>query len=43
VQQLGGKLEVGEADADYYLRVTFGVSPLSQAENRQALQAAEGD
>jgi two-component system, sensor histidine kinase PdtaS len=40
VQQLGGKLEFGEADGEYTLRVTFTVAPLSHAENRQAQQAA---
>ena len=38
VQQLGGKQESGEADGDYYLRVTFNVSPLAMAEDRQAPQ-----
>jgi two-component system, sensor histidine kinase PdtaS len=35
VQQLGGRQESGVADGSYFLKVTFTVSPLSQAENRQ--------
>jgi two-component system, sensor histidine kinase PdtaS len=36
VQQLSGKLDSGEVDGDYHLKVTFEVSPLSTAEQRQA-------
>jgi two-component sensor histidine kinase len=43
VQQLSGKLEFGEVGGEYTLRVTFAVSPLSQAENRQATQAMDGE
>jgi two-component sensor histidine kinase len=35
VQQLGGRQESGEKDGTYFLKVTFAVSPLSLAENRQ--------
>lgn len=36
VQQLSGKLDSGEVDGDYHLKMTFEVSPLSAAEQRQA-------
>ena len=36
VQQLGAKQEFGTSGDEYFLRVTFSVSPLSQAENREA-------
>lgn len=36
VQQLGAKQESGTSGDEYVLRVTFTVSPLSQAENREA-------
>ena len=35
VQQLGGRQDSGEVGEDYFLRVTFTVSPLFLAENRQ--------
>ncbi len=46
VQQLGGRLEVGLSEAGYSLKVTFEVSPLSTAEDRQIERlslAAEGN
>jgi two-component system, sensor histidine kinase PdtaS len=43
VQQLGGRKESGEAGGDYFLRVTFAVSPLSTAENRLDRQRADAD
>jgi two-component system, sensor histidine kinase PdtaS len=43
VQQLGGRQEAGEAGGDYFLRVTFTVSPLSLAENRQTPQTSDID
>jgi two-component system, sensor histidine kinase PdtaS len=41
VQQLGGQQETGVRDGKYYLRVTFALTPLSLAENRQAAQVSD--
>jgi two-component system, sensor histidine kinase PdtaS len=41
VQQLGGAQEAGAVDEGYSLKVTFAVSPLSLAENRQAPMVAD--
>jgi two-component system, sensor histidine kinase PdtaS len=40
VQQLGGRQETGVKDGKYYLRVTFALTPLSLAENRQVAQGS---
>jgi two-component system, sensor histidine kinase PdtaS len=41
VQQFGGAQEAGAVDEGYSLKVTFAVSPLSLAENRQAPMVAD--
>jgi two-component system, sensor histidine kinase PdtaS len=41
VHQLGGRQESGELKGQYYLRVTFSVSPLSVAENRQSPEVSD--
>jgi|LNFM01.1.fsa_nt_gb two-component sensor histidine kinase len=40
VQQLGGRIESGEDGNEFHLRVTFPVSPLATAENRESGQVA---
>ncbi|WP_431301104.1 sensor histidine kinase [Tabrizicola sp. BL-A-41-H6] len=39
VQQLGGRIDSGEDDTEYHMRVTFPVSPLVTAENRERSEA----
>lgn len=40
VQQLGGRTDSGEDDTEYHMRVTFPVSPLATAENRERNEAS---
>jgi two-component system, sensor histidine kinase PdtaS len=43
VQQLGGKQEREMSETGYCLRVTFTVTPLSLAENRQSIETEEDE